>query len=241
MTPPSSDRVDARVVDGVLTITLTRADRHNALDQEGYLAFAEALALARMAGVRAVLLAAEGRSFCAGNDLEHFKTRWPQGPDDEVARFLLALSGVEVPIVAAVQGAAIGIGATLLLHCDLVVAAEPAFLQYPFLKLGLAPEGGSTRLLRERVGPHRAMELLLSGRRIAASEALSLGLVTHVTPIDTCRATAESVARDIAALPHRSVAIARRRVFSMEPEAVRALVVQEIEDVNRALAASGES
>jgi enoyl-CoA hydratase/carnithine racemase len=232
-------RLKTDLRDGVLTLVLDRPARHNALDQAGYEAFAAALEAARTPDVRVIVIAAEGPTFCAGNDREHFRTRWPQGPDDEVVRFLIALSRIEVPIVAAVQGAAVGIGATLLLHCDLVVMGEAAFLAYPFLSLGLAPEGGSSRLLRERIGPQRTMELLLSARRIDADEACRLGLATHRVQTEAVRPTADGLARGVAALSVLSVRTARARVLRHDADALEDLIRAEIQDVNTTLAAAG--
>jgi enoyl-CoA hydratase/carnithine racemase len=126
-------------------------------------------------GVRAVLFTGAGDAFTAGNDLRDFLERPPTGEGSPVLRFLHALVESTRPLVAAVQGQAVGIGTTLLLHCDLVYAAESAVFRLPFVQLGLVPEAGSSLLLPRRIGAARAAEMLLLGESMGAEEALAAG------------------------------------------------------------------
>ena len=174
----------------VRRIVLGDPDRHNALGNADYIALAEALAVP--GDIACIHLSAQGRSFCAGNRLDLFETEWPQGPNGPVVRFLRALVAAPVPVVAEVQGPAVGIGATMLLHCDVVLAAATAHLRYPFLPLGIAPEGGASRLLAARVGPLRAADILLTGRKIAAAEALVIGLCTETHDLENLAGTASA-------------------------------------------------
>jgi enoyl-CoA hydratase/carnithine racemase len=192
-----------------------------------YLALAEALRGAASDGdVRAVLICSAGPVFCAGNDLAEFATEWPQPPDGPVLGFLRALHDLDKPVVAAVQGGAVGIGATMLLHCDLVVAAPMAFLQFPFVDLGIAPEGGSSILLPRLGGHARAMEILLTGRRVPAEEALALGLVSRIA--GAAQDEAAALARDIAAKLPEAVRATRRL---LRDDAVRQRFSEEIDTI----------
>jgi enoyl-CoA hydratase/carnithine racemase len=214
---------------GVWQIALGRPERRNALGVADYAALAEALSrIGGEPGARAILLSSTGPVFCAGNDRAEFATEWPQPPQGPVVRFLEALHGADLPIVAAVQGGAIGIGATMLLHCDLIVAAPEAFLQYPFVDLGIGPEGASSRLLPQCIGTARAMDLLLTGRRVGAEEALALGLISRIgTPAD-----ALALAQAIAAKPAAAV----RETKQLVRQEIGALFETEIGVINRLLA-----
>ena len=144
-------------LDGVATIEIARPEKKNALTQSMYQAMADAIAAARSNGeVRALLITGQPGIFTAGNDLEDFMQQPPLGADAPVWRFMQALIDCDKPVVAAVGGAAIGIGATMLLHCDLVYLSDEAQLLLPFVALGLVPEFASTLLLPQRMGQARA-------------------------------------------------------------------------------------
>lgn len=213
--------------EGVWRIEIRREDKRNALCQAMYVALAEALreASAR-SDVRAVLLCSAGEVFCAGNDLGEFATDWPQPKDGPVLRFLQALHDLDKPVVAAVQGGAIGIGATMLLHCDLVLAAPQAFLRFPFVELGITVEGGASLLLPLRLGHATAMEILLTGRRVPAGEALALGLVTRICEARPPAEEAEDLALAIAAKPPAAVRATKRL---LRDAAVRKRFAEEID------------
>ena len=188
---------------GVVTLTLNRPRKKNALTLDMYRQLAEALSLANAdQTVRVALLRAAGDTFCSGNDIMDFVAA---GSADIASappmQFIRALVEFEKPIVAAVQGAAIGIGATMLLHADLVFACEDATLSMPFVSLGLVPEAASSLLLPARVGMCIASEMLLLGKVIDAAAAKDLGLLNQVVAADALGAVARERAQELAAKP----------------------------------------
>lgn len=166
----------------VLAITFTRPERRNAITVAMYAALADAIEGAgNDAGVRVITIRGEGQDFTAGNDLHDFMSALPRDSEDiPVWRLLRALARNTVPIVAAVQGNAVGIGTTMLLHCDLVVADRSARFSLPFVDLGLVPEAASTLLLPRVAGRRRAARYLLLAEPFGAEEALDAGIVSHV-------------------------------------------------------------
>ena len=169
---------------GVTAITLARPQRRNAITVAMYSALADAIeAASGDDSARLITIRGEGQDFTAGNDLMDFMAELPRDSDDiPVWRFLRALARNEVPILAAVQGNAVGIGTTMLLHCDLVIAKESARFSLPFVDLGLVPEAASTLLLPRISGRRLAAKYLLLGEPFGAAEALQSGLVSHVVP-----------------------------------------------------------
>jgi enoyl-CoA hydratase/carnithine racemase len=169
--------------EAVARIQIARPERKNAITADMYTALSDALAAAETdPSVRVILLHGQPDVFSAGNDLEDFLRAPPQQADAPVFRFMAALSGAAKPVVAAVNGAAVGIGATLLLHCDLVYCADDSRFSLPFVNLGLCPEFGSSLLLPLAAGYHRAAEKLLLGEPASAEEALEMGLVNRILP-----------------------------------------------------------
>jgi enoyl-CoA hydratase/carnithine racemase len=184
----------------VAEIRLNRPEKRNALTRAMYAAMADALAAAEAdAGVRCHLISGEGASFSAGNDLADFMTAPSLDPDTPVMRFLAALSGAAKPVVAAVQGHAVGIGTTMLLHCDLVVLAEDAVLRMPFVELGLVPEAAASLILPRLLGHPRAAELLMLAEPLPAARALAWGLANRVVPVAELHAQALALAQALAA------------------------------------------
>lgn len=184
-----TDHVRVSADGAVRRLTLARPDKKNALTGAMYTALAEALASAASdEAVRAVVLHGEGGAFTAGNDLGDFLMDPPTGEDSPVFAFLRAVSTFPKPLVAAVEGAAVGIGTTVLLHCDLVYAAPSARFRLPFADLGLTPEAASSLLLPLAVGPRRASAWLLLGEPFGADEALAAGLVNEVVDDPLARA-----------------------------------------------------
>ncbi len=225
--------------DGVLQLRLNRPAKKNALTGHMYRALADNLDQAATDdAVRAVIISAEGSDFCAGNDIFDFAQGWSEVQAAEleampVFRFLKALTFFTKPLVAAVQGQAVGVGVTVLLHCDAVVVADDVRLNLPFLKLGLVPEAGSTLLLPQRIGHTRAFGWMALGEVVTASEALSLGLVNRVVAADELAAAAEAMAGRIAALP--PVAVRETKALMRDPEALWPVVQAEGEVFRRLL------
>jgi enoyl-CoA hydratase/carnithine racemase len=166
----------------VLAITFARPDRRNAITVAMYSALADAIeSAAEDSSVRVITIRGEGQDFTAGNDLHDFLSALPRDSDDiPVWRLLRALARNRIPIVAGVQGNAVGIGTTMLLHCDLVVAERSARFSLPFVDLGLVPEAASTLLLPRIAGRRRAARYLLLGEPFGADDALTSGIVSHV-------------------------------------------------------------
>jgi enoyl-CoA hydratase/carnithine racemase len=169
---------------GVLAITLARPERRNAITVAMYAALADAIEQAQSdPSLRLITLAGEGEDFTAGNDLADFMAAMPRdGEEIAVWRLLRALAANELPLIAAVHGNAIGIGTTLLLHCDLVLAEEGTRLSLPFVDLGLVPEAASSLLLPRLAGRRRAARYLLLAEPFGPEEAHEWGLVSHLVP-----------------------------------------------------------
>jgi enoyl-CoA hydratase/carnithine racemase len=196
----------------IRTVRMNRPDKKNALTQAMYDALAEAIEQAgSRAETRCLLIAGSAGVFCAGNDINDFVAASQSGElGAPVLRFLYALARCEKPIFAAVAGAAVGIGTTLLLHCDHVVAASDARLSTPFVALGLTPEAASSLIAPRLMGHARAFALLVIGRPLSAEAAKAAGLVNTVVPPTELDAAALTAAREIAALPPEGVLVARR-------------------------------
>src|SRR4051812_11271848 len=189
-----------------LEIQLNRPAKKNAMTSSMYIAMADVLdGAAKDDDIRVVLWHGAGDSFSAGNDLEDFMKNPPGPGESPQARLISALIDFEKPIVAAVQGVAIGGGTTMLGHCDFVYAAESTRFQLPFVNLGLVPEFGSSYLLPLRAGYVRAAELVLLGQPFNAARAAELGLVTQVVPDQQLLATASETARQLAKKPARAL------------------------------------
>ena len=203
MTDPNAlPLIDSRLDGGVLTLIMQRPAKKNALTRDMYAALSDLLAAADAdPAVRVLLIRGAGDAFTAGNDLKDFLEQPPADESSPVVRFLRALCTVRKPLIAAVQGAAVGIGTTLLLHCDLVYAGESARFQLPFVNLGLCPEAASTFLLPLAAGHRRAVELLLFGEPFGALEAQRAGLINRILPDAELRPAAEAAARQLAAKP----------------------------------------
>ena len=196
--------------DGVLTIAFNRPERKNAITAAMYQTMADALVNAQAdASVRAILIRGSTGIFSAGNDLEDFMKTPPMGENAPVFQFLRAISSAEKPVVASVAGAAIGVGTTLLLHCDLVYAAETATFSLPFTQLGLCPEAASSLLLQRVAGYQGAAEKLLLGEAFGAKEAQRMGFVNHLLAATDVDAFALAQAAKLAALPASSLRVTK--------------------------------
>ena len=197
---------------GVLAVTLARPERRNAITVAMYAALAEAVESAKSdSSVRMISIRSEGLDFAAGNDLADFAVAIPRDLTEvPVWRLLRALASCTVPIIAAVQGNAVGIGTTMLLHCDLVIAAEGARFSLPFVDLALVPEAASSLLLPRLAGRRRAARYLLLGEAFGAAEALDIGLASHVAPDDELYATSDSIVAALLAKPTDALAITQQ-------------------------------
>lgn len=179
-----TDHVRVERSDGVLAITLNRPERRNAITVAMYGVLADAIAGAFEDGeTRVITIRGEGVDFAAGNDLADFLEADPRGEDIPVWRLLRALAECQIPIVAAVHGNCVGIGTTMLLHCDLVIATEDSRFSMPFVDLGLVPEAASSLLFPRLAGRRRAARYLLLAEPFGAVEALTVGLASHVVPL----------------------------------------------------------
>jgi enoyl-CoA hydratase/carnithine racemase len=186
----------------VLRVQLNRPDKKNAMTSSMYVTLADLLNdAARDEQIRVALWHGAGDSFSAGNDVEDFLKNPPGPGESPQARLMDALINFDKPLVAAVQGAAIGGGTTMLTHCDFVYAGESAKFQMPFINLGLVPEFGSSYSLPMRIGHIRAAELILLGLPFDARRAAELGLVTRVVPDEKLMATATETAQKLAQKP----------------------------------------
>nr|XP_061812154.1 1,2-epoxyphenylacetyl-CoA isomerase-like [Nerophis lumbriciformis] len=213
---------------GVRTVTMNRPELKNALSHEMYATMAEAISsAAEDPAVRVVLLAGAGDIFTSGNDLKDFMDSPPGlGPGDQppVLRFLHAIATTPKPLLAAVGGLAVGVGTTMLLHCDLVYAADTATFSTPFVDLGLVPEAASSMLLPQIAGFRRAAEMLLLGQPLDATEAESCGLVSRVVAADQLEQVSHDAAQKLAAkAPHalRSTKALLRRNVEQVPERMK--------------------
>ena len=205
----------------VLAIGFDRPAKKNALPAALYGAMTAALGEAQADdAVRVVLFHGSDTAFTAGNDLEDFAQRPPHDESAPVFRFLLAVANATRPLVAAVNGPAVGLGTTLLLHCDLVYAGEDARFSMPFTQLGVVPEFGSTYLLPLIAGYQRAAELLLLGEPFDAQRAYEAGFVTRIVPAAQALPTAWEAAEKLARLPARSIHLTRSLLKGAHKDAI---------------------
>jgi enoyl-CoA hydratase/carnithine racemase len=213
----------------VRVIRMDRPEKKNALTQPMYAEMTRALSEAGAnAAIRCIVMAGAPNAFCAGNDIGDFQKRAESGLEPVTVDFLRALTRNEKPLVAAVGGTAIGIGTTMLLHCDHVVAATGATFATPFLKLGLIPEAASSLLAPQRMGHARAFALLVMGRPLSAADAQEAGMVNTVVDAAAVDETAFKAAQEIAALPPNAVMLARRLMRS-QTESVAERIETEAE------------
>ncbi len=226
-----SEHIKINLDGGVLTVVFDRVDKKNAITQAMYTALAEATERAKTDdAVRVVLFRSEGDSFSAGNDIADFIAIGQTTGDMVemgVFRFLKSLADLDKPAVAAVRGRAVGIGLTLLLHCDMVVVAEDALLSAPFINLALAPEAASTLLLPAVIGYQRAFEIFALGEAIDGKTALAWGIANRAVPADQVDATARQLADKLAQRAPNS--IRKTKGLMRDAEALWGLMQREAE------------
>lgn len=214
MSETAADPVVSLLEAGVLTLRLNRAEKKNALTHEMYAALADAIhSAAANPTVRVLVIAGSPDAFTAGNDMIDFMkvaAKGGGGGDSAVIRFMNALAAFPKPVIAAVNGLAIGIGVTLILHCDLVYAGEGARFSLPFVNIGIVPEFASTYLMPRIMGHARAMELVMFGEPFTAAHAQECGLVNEVLPNDKVEARAVERAAKLASQPPNALRTTKR-------------------------------
>jgi enoyl-CoA hydratase/carnithine racemase len=231
-----TEDVKVGVADGICELRFNRPARKNAITTAMYAAMADALEHAAADGaVRVALITGSHEAFTAGNDLGDFLNNPPQEENAPVYRFLRALAAFSKPLVAAVCGPAVGIGTTMLLHCDLVYAGENASLSLPFVNLGLCPEAASSLLLPAIAGHTRAAEKLLLGEPFGAEEARELGIVNRVLPSTEVEAFARAQAAKLAAKPLSSLVATKALMRQPSAMEVRDAMLREGEVFGRML------
>lgn len=213
---------------GVMTLTFNRVDKKNSITSAMYASLADALEQAQGDGtVRVVLIQGHETIFSAGNDIADFLNNPPADQNSPVFRFLRNISTFPKPVLAAVAGPAVGIGTTLLFHCDLVYAGDNAAFSMPFVNLGLCPEAASSFLVPNMMGYHRAAEALLMGEPFMAEAALEVGLVNRVVPPTEVNAYAQAQARKLANKPLSSLIETKRLMKAPHAERVKAQMAEE--------------
>lgn len=222
-----TEHIRTTAQDGILEIIFARPEKKNALSNAMYRKASDALESAQTDGaIRVVLLSGEGDAFTSGNDLADFAGVAAGGREElQAARFIRVLANAEKPLIAAVPGLAVGVGTTMLLHCDLVFVADTAKLSAPFVNLALVPEAASSLLLTARIGHARAFALFAMGESLSGTEAFNLGIANKVLPKDEVIPAARAAARVLAEKPLGAV-IATKRLMR-ESEAILARIAQE--------------
>lgn len=235
MVEDGANHVLVDIREGIMRIQLNRPEKKNALTFAMYQTMADALIRAdEDHEIRVVFLSGTGNCFCAGNDLVDFKNI-SQGKERLRNPFVPAISQAKKPIVAAVSGVAIGIGTTMLLHCDLVLAGSNAVFHLPFVNLGLCPELGSSFLLPLLAGYQRAAEILLLGQPFNAQTAREIGLVNWICPEEELMGTTLEKARQIAAQPAGSVSVTKALIKRRREAAIAAAIEDESVEFSKRL------
>ena len=213
---------------GILTLTFNRPDKKNSITAAMYQQLADALkAAADDASTRVVVIQGSETIFSAGNDLGDFMNNPPAGDGSPVFQFLHGIAAFPKPLLAAVCGPAVGVGTTLLLHCDLVIAGDNAAFSMPFVNLGLCPEAASSLLVPQMMGYHRAAEALLLGEPFLAEAALEVGLVNRVVPPSEATRVAMQWAQKLAAKPISSLIETKRLLKKGNADTVKARMTEE--------------
>lgn len=220
--------IKTAISDGVLQIGINRPEKLNAINRQMYSDMAEALQRAEVDdSIRVVLIYGTDDCFTSGNDLRDFAQDPPTGEDSPVFRFLTAISQASKPLVAVVNGPAIGIGTTMLLHCDLIYAADNAQFQTPFVNLGLCPEAASSLLLPQLAGYQRAAEMLLLGLPFGVTKAYEAGLVNEVVPDTKLFQHGLAQAQLLAKQPPAAVRLAKKLMKKKSAAAVSKVMTEE--------------
>ena len=206
------DHVQTDLQNGVLHLILNRPEKKNALTSAMYTSLVEALARADSDdSIRVIVLRGNGDSFTAGNDIEDFVQKpWKGQSVPPAEQFIRAVAFARKPVIAATHGLAVGIGTTILLHCDLVYAAEETRFMMPFINLAIIPEAGSTLLLPNMIGHQRAAELFLLAEPFSALRAYELGIVNRVVPAGELLSVVDAAAQTLAEKPAAAIRLAKQ-------------------------------
>lgn len=230
--------IEIKIENKVGQLILNRPEKLNAIRLQTYKEIISALKdLEANDGVNVILLKGSGGKFCAGNDLNDFVSPEKDQVTDLVGDTFVQVHRTAKPIVAAVSGVAVGIGTTILLHCDYVVCSEKTKFRLPFVQLGVLPEGGSSKLLAEAIGPKRANELLLSGRFFNQDESYEWGLVNEKAAVEDFERLAMDKALELAQLPQHGLKASKQLIKSHRGD-VEKLVRDELEDFKKILNSS---
>ena len=222
--------------EGVMTLTINRLEKKNSFTQPMYASMSGALQQAKESSdVRVVVVQGHATIFSAGNDIGDFLSGVAGGTDAPVFQFLRAVASFPKPLVAAVCGPAVGVGTTLLFHCDLVYAGDNAAFSMPFVNLGLCPEAASSFLVPQMMGYHRAAEALLLGEPFMAEAALEVGLVNRIVPPTEANALAQAQARKLAAKPLSALMETKRLLKKSSVAPVQAHMEDELKSFGRML------
>ncbi len=237
MTTSSISEILTHLDGGVLTLTINRVDKKNSITAVMYAAMADILAAADVdEDVKVLVIQGHETIFSAGNDIGDFLNKPPSTQDSPVFRFLRGISSLTKPVVASVCGPAVGIGTTMLLHCDLIYAGDNAAFSMPFVNLGLCPEAASSVLVPQLMGYPRAAEALLLGEPFSAETALEIGLINRIVPPAEVSALAQQQARKLAAKPSSSVKETKRLMKKGNASLVAAQMAEEGASFGRMLA-----
>jgi len=221
---------------GVMTLTFNRADKKNSLTAAMYTALADAVEQAEQdSNVRVLVFQGHETVFSAGNDIADFLNNPPSTLDAPVFRLLRNVAAFSKPLLAAVAGPAVGIGTTLLFHCDLVYAGDNAVFAMPFVNLGVCPEAASSLLAPQMMGYHRAAEALLLGEPFMAEAALEVGLVNRVVPPTEVNSYAQAQARKLAGKPLASLLETKRLMKAGQAQLVQQQMNEEAASFGRML------
>jgi len=230
-----TDLIITKENQGVFTIILNRSDKKNALNNIMYKQLGQHINYAKNNNnIRCVLIHGDENCFCAGNDLQDF-IESSQNESLAALDFLKILSSFTKPIIAAVAGPAVGIGTTLLLHCDMVIAANNTKFKLPFTQLGLCPEGGSSLLLTRLIGQNRAFELMILGDTFTAEQAKEYGIANQVCQPTELLEIAEKKANAIACLPSDAVMTSRKLIRQATQLSVSQVIENEGNEFSRLL------
>ena len=226
--PTAPNPIQSDLSEGILTITFNRVDKKNSFTRAMYASMADALVQAKdNPDCRVVVFQGHETVYSAGNDIADFLNLPPSDTDAPVFRFLRAIASFPKPIVAAVCGPAVGIGTTMLFHCDLVVAGDNAAFAMPFVNLGLCPEAASSLLVPQMMGYHRAAEALLLGEPFYAEAALEVGLVNRIVPPTEANDTARRMAVKLAAKPQSALIATKGLLKGHQQKAVQERIFEE--------------